>query len=430
MANGKKWSKLAKKRKKMSSSASASDLADSSVEGAEGSEGAFTMAHEDEFWKFLKENREAISEAIMRNTTLEIEKKVTDQDEEIKVLKEDNTDLRKRLAVCEGIIAKNERAVRNTTEKVTDLQTRSMRDNILIKNMSEEAWEDDSTLEAKTKTFLEQELKIPSTEMRNLQIERIHRIGNKSRRNPQSSNTQGPAYTRNVVAKLNSRGKSIVMRNLKNLRRDCPMKITEQFPPEVHAQRNKLWPVFIAAKEDGKKTKWMQGQLQVEGKTFTAPEDRNKDINLDTTDVATKIKPKHTAVIAKDRSYIQAHTIPLTSADDVTPAVKALYADMRISGASHVMYAYRVGNEYRSIHNYEDDGEWGSARYIMEAIQEHGVYNQLVCVSRWCSDRALGRARQETVKELADLAIQGLLETHEAQEMDRSVSESETETQP
>lgn len=356
---------------------------------------------EEQLWNFFNINKSAIVDALMRHTDWkDMEKAIAEHEEQIRDLKEENGELRKRLAVCEGMIAKNERAVRNVANKVTELQTRSMRDNLLIKNMKEEEWEDETKLEEKTKRFFQQELKLTTSQMENIQVERIHRIGRRDTRNPPKA--------RNIAVKLNSRGKTLVMKNLRNLQKNSTIKVSEQFPPEVHEKRNKLWPVYISAKRDGKKTRWMQDQLQVDGQTFRAPEDRNKDINLDTTEKATKLRPKHTAVISKDNSSMQAHTVDLTSIDDVIPAMKALYADGRVSGASHVMYAYRVGNEQHSIHNYEDDGEWGSARYIMEAIQEHQVYNQLVCVTRWSGAKSIGRARQETVKELSQLAIQGI----------------------
>jgi hypothetical protein len=112
---------------------------------------------EEEFLSFFNINSSAIIEAISKHLNLEhlrdVEKRLTDQDEEIRELKEVNMHLRSRLKICEGMVAKNERAVQNISEKVVELQTRSMRDNILIKNMAEEAWEDDSKLEEKAKIF-------------------------------------------------------------------------------------------------------------------------------------------------------------------------------------------------------------------------------------------------------------------------------------
>ncbi len=207
---------------------------------------------------------------------------------------------------------------------------------------------------------------------------------------------------------MNSRGKTVVMRHLKNLNRDSAIRITDQFPPEVHANRDKLWPMFVDAKRQGKQTRWNQDKLQIDGRTHKPPKDTNKDINLDTTEAAMKLKAKHTAVITKENSHFQAHTVNISSTDDVIPALKALCADTRIAGASHVMYAYRVGTQQHFVHNWEDDGEWGGGRWIMGAIQQHNVYNQLVCVTRWYGGRNMGKARFDTIKELANMAMEGL----------------------
>lgn len=211
---------------------------------------------------------------------------------------------------------------------------------------------------------------------------------------------------RYIVVKLNSRGKSIVMANIKYLRKESKLRITEQFPPEIHAGRDKLWPMFVEAKQQGKQTRWNQDQLQIDGRSIKPPTDKVTDINMDMTLTATKLKPKHTAVITREGSHFQGHVVHISSKDDVVPAIKALCADTRVAGATHVMYAYRVGTERYSIHNWEDDGEWGGARWIMEAISSRNVYNRLICVTRWYGGKHMGRARFETIKEMAITAIE------------------------
>ena len=264
----------------------------------------------------------------------------------IQEMRQENMELRQRLAITEGMLTRAERSLKNIEDKMVETTTRSMRDNILLKNMSEEEGEDEDIIERKTLTFLQGKLKISEEDMVKMQVERAHRVGKKNRQK-----------TRNIVVKLNSRGKTFVMKHLRNLERSSPIKISDQLPPEVHAKRNKLWPVFISAKQQGQTVCWKQDQLEIDGRIKKPPTDTNMDINMDTTEVALNLQVKHTAVVTKDKSHFQAHSVKIASPDEVVPAIKALCADITIAGATHLMYAYRVGTENQCIHNFEDDGE-------------------------------------------------------------------------
>lgn len=350
---------------------------------------------ENDLWDFLNENCDAILEKILKQKDLsQITERIIEQDNTIQQLREENQELRRRLAIAEGAVTRSELAIDKLEERVTDLTTRSMRDNIIIKNMSEERGEDESKIEAKTLTFFEKELKISAVDMSKISVEKAHRMGKPIK-----------GKTRNVVVRLNSKGKTIVMQHLKNLEKRNPIKVSEQYPPEVHSQRDKLWPMFIDAKQKGKPAKWSQEQLIIEGRTHKPPKDRNRNINMDTTESALKLRVKHTAVTTKDAGHFQAHLVDISSQDDVVPAIKALCADTRVAGASHVTYAYRVGTEQHCIHNWEDDGQWGVGRWIMREIEEHNAYNKLVCITKWHGGRNIQKARFDTIKELVNAAL-------------------------
>ena len=315
-------------------------------------------------------------------------------DNELEELRNENTDLKKRLAVAEGQIARMGSQVQTLNSKTTDLTVRSMGDNVLIKNMDEIKDETQDAITRKVTAYFAKDLNVQENDLKLIDIQRAHRIG---------KFVQG--RVRHIVVKLNSKGKDIIMAHWKNLHPECPIRMAEQYPPEVHARREKLWPVFTQAKEDGRKAKWLKDQLMVDGKVLTAPQDKVTDVNIDTIDVASQMKTNHTPMTTKEGSHFQAHSVPIQSKDDVIPAIKALCADSRVSGATHVMYAYRVGTERYSVHNWEDDGEWGAGRWIMGAIADRGVYNQLICISRWKNGQNLGKERFQIIKQLAHEAI-------------------------
>lgn len=353
---------------------------------------------EESIWAFLRENNEEIISKILQSASWN--QHTANQDASIAELQEENKQLQRRLAVAEGAVTRAEHKIRTLEDKITDLTARSMRDNVLIKNLEEEEHEDEEKLEEKVRKIFNKELRIPPAEMMKLSIERVHRVGKR----PEDRNRN-----RQVVVKLNGKGKTLVMRHLKNLDRSSAIKISEQFPHEIHANRDKLWPVFLDAKSKGKRARWNLDQLLIDGKTVKPPTDNLKDINMDVTEEAQKLQVKHTEVQSRNNNHFQGHTVEIKSAADVLPALKALCMDTRIAGATHMMYAYRVGNEQLAVHNWEDDGEWGGGKKIMEAIQGNDVYNRLVCVTRWSSNvHHLGPSRFDLIKELSNSAIRNL----------------------
>ena len=343
--------------------------------------------------EFLRDNAGMVIQKIMSSN--EWKDSMQAHEDSIMALSEENRELRNRLAIAEGALTRCEITMRKLEEKVVDLTSRSMRDNLIIKNVSEEQNEKDTDIEQKLRTTLRSELNIPEQEMKSISIQRAHRVGKQSRDRP-----------RNIVAKLNSKGKSVVMRHLRNLNKQSKVKITEQYPPEIHANREKLWPMFLEAKKQGKAARWQADKLHIDGRVHHPPKDRNRDINLDTVEEALKLKTQHTAVTSKNGNHFQAHVVDISTTDQVIPAIKALCADSRIAGASHVAYAYRTGRESYSISNYQDDGEWGAGKRIMEGIKNSNSYNILVCVTCWYGGSLMGPSRFDVIKELSNEAIQ------------------------
>jgi len=382
------------KRKRMASGVTSSGEVDMS-DNADNAEDAMAGSIDtNALWEFIRDNADKIADQVLsspnwRGYTLT-------QDESIQALREENQELKRRLEVAEGTITRCEKVIKRLEEKQTEIVTRSMRDNIIIKNLAEEHNEGDADIEAKVLNTIKSELKIPDAEMNQVVVERAHRSGKKVHDGNQA---------RNIIAKLNSKGKSTVMRHIKNQSNTSHVKILEQYPPEVHANRDKLWPVFVDAKRQGKKARWNVDKLQIDGKTISPPTDCNKNVNMDTAEEALKLKPKHTDVISKQNNHFQAHTVAIKSTDQVVPAVKALCADFRIAGASHVAYAYRLGREEYAITNWEDDGHWGAGKRILDAIISSNRYNILVCVTHWHAGNYMGPGRFDIIRDLADKSI-------------------------
>ncbi len=318
-------------------------------------------------------------------------------DQDMEDLKRENMSLRQRLAYAEGRLTRTEKKLEEANEKILDLTSRSMRDNLIFKNIEETRGETEADIERKLSSVFKDKLKLNENELSGIQIERAHRMGKPGK--------QGDRRPRNIIAKLSSKGKGKVMSHLKNLSRSDSIRIQEQYPPEIHARRNKLWPQFIQSKQSGKPAKFSGDKLIVENKVLNPPRDRVNDINLDVTTRAMEMKPKHTPVMTMDRSHFQGHIVPIKSTDDVIPALQALCHDQRVAGSTHIVYAYRIGNDKYNISNFEDDGEWGAGRQVMGVLDNRQCYNHLVAVTRWYGGQHLGPSRFQHIQQMANQAV-------------------------
>jgi hypothetical protein len=199
------------------------------------------------------------------------------------------------------------------------------------------------------------------------------------------------------------------MGHLKNIPKSSNIKISSQIPQEIQAKKNKLWPVFLDAKNAGKTVKWDQDKLIIDGKVNTAPKDEKRNINQDSSEIALSLQQdiKHAPATTVQKNTFQGHSVPISSVDDVIPALKALASDVTVAGSSHMIYAYRVGNASFSVHNWEDDGEFSGGRTIMGCIEDKEVYNRLICVTRWFTGNNVmtSKTKLDTIRNMVFAAI-------------------------
>lgn len=358
---------------------------------------ASAMEEEEQFTDFIArigDHWDGIVQKIQQSSMWkDMEESLNQAHEDIHNMSKENEVLKKRLHQTEGRLTRVERKLEEANEKIIDLTARSMRDNLIFKNVEEENGEN---LDEVITNICRNKLKMSEEDIKDVQIERVHR-GRKPAR--------GRERCRDIIAKFTSKGKSKIMLHLKNMRRDEVMKIQEQFPPEIQARRNKLWPQFIQARQSKKEAKFVMDKLIVNKQVIKPPQDKVKDINLDVAECSLNMRTKHTPACTSGNNHFQGHIVPVGSPDDVIPAIQALCRDQRIAGASHIAYAYQIGNERRFISNYEDDGEWGAGKEIMTIVNNNKCFNHLVAVSRWYSGTNLGPDRFRLIRSMAEEAV-------------------------
>ena len=87
------------------------------------------------------------------------------------------------------------------------------------------------------------------------------------------------------------------------------------------------------------------------------------NINLDLPGRGLEMSLKHASRTTHEDKHLQGHLIPISTKDDIAPALMALCTDHSIAlctdhsiaCASSTMYAYRIGNKDKFISNYEEN---------------------------------------------------------------------------
>ncbi|XP_041379863.1 uncharacterized protein LOC121392881 [Gigantopelta aegis] len=175
------------------------------------------------------------------NTILEEDKS------DIKDVKSDLSILRKSFDYMQ--VANNK-----LSEEIIDLQSRSMRDNLLFFNIAEN--EGENCTEVIKKVCVDNlDYQEP------LEIDRAHRIGKLSAGKQRPIVVKFRCYPQPDAVKKSSR-------KLKNTN----FSIGEQFPKIVQERRKTLLPVFKEAMERGKKTALVRDKLYINGVLYTGPE--------------------------------------------------------------------------------------------------------------------------------------------------------------
>ena len=298
--------------------------------------------------------------------------------------------IRSKNTLLEGRITRLEKTVAELKEEVLYIEARSMRDNLVFFNVPEHAYE---TSWADTmnvlKDFITEEMKMSDDDLQTLKIIRAHRTGMKGDR------------PRGIVAKLgDSETKSAIFKHAKNLDKRKKYGVSEQLPRELNERKKQLLPKFKEAKVQEKKPRWNVDKLVID-KTVTAIEkDCVRDINTNIEDAALQMKATRCPPKMYNGSTFQGHKVSIRTQDDIIPALHTIWADTRVARATHTIYAYRLANPGgQGVEHYEDDGEWGAGRQLLKTLQDTNTTNVLLCVTRWCGKKLLGKARFDHIEE-------------------------------
>lgn len=192
----------------------------------------------------------------------ELKKSVEYNHAQMEVVKNDQTMLKEEVKSLKlattGLTNENEKL----KAALLELRCRSMRDNLLIMGIDEAKGETYSMAETLVRAFLQEQLGISEEEIKKIQLERTHRLGQRKE--------QGKPRPM-VVKFTSSRTKDEVLALSKRLK-GTRFFMTNQYPAEVVEKRRKLIPIMNSFRQKGQKVRLVVDKLYVNGELFRREE--------------------------------------------------------------------------------------------------------------------------------------------------------------
>lgn len=116
----------------------------------------------------------------------------------------------------------------------------------------------------------------------------------------------------------------------------------------------------------------------------------------------------HGEPLTDRKSVFQAHVARVTCLEDVDEVLRQLRQTSRkVATATHNSFAYRVRVADTVAQDVDDDGEKGAGKCILFVLQQVGVMNCVVVVSRWFGGVLLGPARFRHIGKVTRDLIEG-----------------------
>lgn len=173
---------------------------------------------------------------------------------EVTFLKSQNAILRNAFETTTGTLESIKKENKIIKESMLDIQSRSMRDNLIFSGIEESAADNP---EALVKSFMTTSLKLSKETVDSIAFARIHRLGKPRGNGPRPIIAKFERYHQKVLVK--SKG-----RELKGTR----FGMNDQFPREINERRKVLYPILKRSRAEGKRATISVDKLFIDGQLY------------------------------------------------------------------------------------------------------------------------------------------------------------------
>lgn len=309
-----------------------------------------------------------------------------------------------KLQLLSNTVIRFEEKLKEANEKITQMQQRSMRRNLIISGLEEAKNETKQELEQKVASFLHDKVGFQEE----VPLKTTHRLGY----------TDGSGY-RPVILKLADLdqkypilAKAPQLKGQKNNKQKF-FYLSEQLPEQV--QEDRRYAQF-----------WIQDNKQRPGNEQRQLKIHKNKLSIDNRPYKRKVQPPQSSEIlklnvedlcqVKQSPTIYGDSQVLEDSEFISYAVKAnkpedvrlAYRKLRIkyADATHIISAHRFSPPNGPINQEaSDDGEWGGGRCLLKCLQDLKLVNIAVFIIRYYGGRHVGAARFDLMEKLTKAAL-------------------------
>ena len=328
-----------------------------------------------------------------------------DNTSEISDLKGKYESLKKEQTILLGIVSKQNKQIEVLSNKLDDLVTRSMKENIIISGLdeTESGDEGDDSLEEKVRKFFDEKMSIAP------RFDITHRIGEKRE-------DKGP---RPVVVRCSGlKEKSKIFQNVNKLKdqknsRGKPYFVSDQYPDGINERRRKYNSMMNENKSlpttEQLSMRIRRNQLFINNEVYrpsvVPPSvDDLFDVPQSEQDKMEKLPLTFGDIQSEKGSTFYGAAVRIHSIADVRRAYKKVV--LGDPSATHVMAAFKYKSpQGKILVDYIDDGEHGGSRCLMNSITLGGHMGVACFVVRHYGGTHLGPRRFNHITAAAKSAL-------------------------
>ena len=334
-----------------------------------------------------------------------VQKYLQSLDSEVKKLRAENSELKSGLATATGKIQYLENQLAKTKTKVGDLEWKQLQNDIVVYNLPENV--DITEPEAATRAMAEL-LQIPQTYLHSpsnpsgsIQVGNAFRIGKKLVGKPRPL----------VITFISAQAKKTVIEQYRKKQNSIQIRITDHFPSEMRErrtiQKDSLKKYKEINKNTGTSVKLVKDKLIVGTKVVEDAFQKNPLATTPSSIPPPQTAIQHTPVREVNGSTFQGHAVQISSFRDAALARESLFQLPSVAQSDHLIYAYNIIDPSgMKIEGNSDGGEWAASRLLVTLIEEEGLKNVFLAVTRKHAGPNLGPQRFKIISEVAADALQ------------------------
>ena len=315
------------------------------------------------------------------------------------------------VGVLKGFSQVHDKAITNNKAKIVDLTARSMSNNILISGLAEAEGDDEENSKQKVLAFLKDKMQMEVEEDEVIVAHRIGKTMNKNA-NPRQMVVRCEYKLRDRIFNYTQHLKDV--KNEQGNYYSVQPQLPEPLLSEKRDREDKLRQIRKknATIPENEKHKRVNAQIRnrtlyinkIPQRSYVNPptvqevfdtvlNDQQKMDNMDFV---------HTNVQTEKGSHFRGHAVRITAAKDVKLAYKklrTLYPE-----SDHLIMSYLV----KSYQGNQDDGEYGASKKILQILNDSGMVNTVLFVTRQYGGIQLGPRRFTFIENVAREALQAL----------------------